>query len=562
MKLYDWHISYNYSSFIRAEFSDLDQLGACLVDSGLGSLCYTSDGTAIWNQEGKVCAQRVRPRAAKYASSATYGFPEGMSHAQMQYLHQAIMLRFEETKAFSEDLLRQVKYLRLFIEPYVFTSMPYRYSLYPILKMYDNGVVTVSFTVFSPESHCIETKDFIENYVNLYRKAISDLRMPSSIAKLELAEVFLTDSRSPISRARAWQKKDRIEAMIDRACLSEGWDDFERRFFDANILKDLLPESQTLIDLREQILFGVIASVTTSISKWRYIALGKPSVDLGFGGYWTGRPSVFLLKIEGSPKNTTRLRSLHRTDLGRILLRSPEVDAQTAKCALPESSRLHSDIGVYISEGLDLYVITESAKMNRLNPDPNGYDLTYPWLVKSEMIDHLNMTYRKGEELSRDHDVDLEEISSMKSRLSELNRILDFRLTSQYGEIRDLLSRASGVLQIATIREAIDSNISFRVSYIREESDRRLQVYGLVLALIFGLVGTTGLAQDIILPALQNGIDLERFPVAPEVRSMLRRWVSLISFGLAVSLLTCVALIAWQMLKRKRPSLMRTVRGS
>ena len=55
-----------------------------------------------------------------------------------------------------------------------------KYLIYPIIKLYKTGVVLVEFRVTSPDIE-LETKEFIEGYINFYKINFDEVFIPPAL---------------------------------------------------------------------------------------------------------------------------------------------------------------------------------------------------------------------------------------------------------------------------------------------------------------------------------------------------------------------------------------------
>ena len=231
LNLLDWNIWHDYSTYFLEDIEDLHEVAKSLVKSGLCQVVYHSNDVAYWYTEKSVKSGRVSFKNTNADSWNTAMFSDEFKEVSgenrtkdnayiMECTLQAVRFRNWEGYVSSFFVLQNVSYIRGFLTPIYFIKGGSRVSLYPQIKLFNNGVIILSFRMIAPD-RVITSSDFVERYLNLYQHPFEDMKVPPSLIELDhknlyLAPLPLRSIRSRWVLARLiWKLQEEIPKHIE-----------------------------------------------------------------------------------------------------------------------------------------------------------------------------------------------------------------------------------------------------------------------------------------------------------------------------------------------------------
>ncbi|BBB90640.1 hypothetical protein MAMMFC1_01301 [Methylomusa anaerophila] len=116
--------------------------------------------------------------------------------------------------------------------------------------------------------------------------------------------------------------------------------------------------------------------------------------------------------------------------------------------------------------------------------------------VKVEMIDFAYASYRRMLERSTLRVTSITDILREKEQLVVLENILDE--CSVHGELNDFFGHSWSVLGLDKMRANMEQNFTLKVARLSEIRGFKIQRFGWILSILFGLSGAVNLAQNFI----------------------------------------------------------------
>lgn len=210
--LREWELWHTYTSAYVATLPDLEIVARNLVKWGVADCAVTSDGSAFWYNVPGAPIVGAEDNQVQEAASASHSskraderavigsgtvvlepthnkemarihFPIGMSNWILEIIGSWAQTRLAELRLFGESRLPP---------PYVWAQLGacsfvandarrYQYVVYPVIKIFETGVVLVQFRMISPERP-VHVDEYIRHYLNASLRPFRWVSVPPGIA--------------------------------------------------------------------------------------------------------------------------------------------------------------------------------------------------------------------------------------------------------------------------------------------------------------------------------------------------------------------------------------------
>ncbi|HFS8461767.1 TPA: hypothetical protein ACH2LV_003461, partial [Vibrio cholerae] len=255
-----------------------------------------------------------------------------------------------------------------------------------------------------------------------------------------------------------------------------------------------------------------------------------------FSFIWQGRPSISLMRYEDQPETKRELYSDFSRSISKILLRSESI---VNLPDLPPDLRPFDDFSLHANRAVLLWGWLKS-KHEPLNAwdDPNTCSKVYENQARTEQIEYHNMNIARA--------------CSWAQRPTNSNYLLDAYETlaisnslihhsSNSGEVTEALSYLIHAFGTASLVEPSKEAARYHLDELKYNSDRARSRSDSWLTFVFGLVGTTSLADFAIHPFVK-----EWWPTLNSIHS------PLVSFGISGGIILLVVIVVWLVNHKKR----------
>lgn len=494
----DWSVWHNYATYFLQDVS-LEDAAIQLVESGLCPFIYISDGHAVWEFDNKVRIDEFEPHITHLEGSrARIDFPEGMLGFKQQCAFDSAVFRFYEAHAFSHFYLDRVPYIRAFTGPYVFQRGDRQLTAYPVIKIYQNGVLLVSFRTYAPNRD-YSVNELIDSHINLYGRKIGRVFRPVNVAFHDAIASFLTRIPGFFRRKKRFKIFSTVLEEIDKRQCIEDDGQFEHDFVDSVSPEEIFGQEISISSLKDQLIRAIVSALNDLRNEREYIWLNQRKLRYRPGDYWVGRPNVFVFRYDKQPNLASDIIKRHPEMIGKIMARSSSAPRKLISKYTTPSLRQFEDLSLHINEAVRLVIYSKLGLNSRFKADPNNSDLILPWQVKSEFLDYVHMTYARTEERALIPSGSIDELLIEKENQLFLDRLLT--KSTHAGEVREYFEASYKLLQIDQIRTRIDQTIALKAQRIQQLQNQENQHFGWIIGIIFGLLGVSGLSQEIAYPA-------------------------------------------------------------
>ncbi len=552
LEIHEWEIWHTYTTYLLVEAVNLDDIARRLVESGIALCSMLPDGRTYWSSGPTVGSGTTSVSLDPYASHATCNLDRdpdcktALDGFAAEAWLQACYFRFSEQRVFGESNPLPPPYVRAFLGQCNLVSKAYPASkarLYPILLIYESGVVVLELRTLSPDSPT-PLDGFISGAVNLYQHPFERIDVPPGLAKMA-TRAYYHSYRGwtfPYRAALLWLERGHEEAVRRLTRSSE----------DGDFAFDLAPLSTEDVAAPCENLstFAFTLFHTTAF------LLGRPRFGIGFllrgqrstpelGDFWSGRPHVHLIRFEGQCDTATENELRHGEAFGGILLRVLGPDSAVLRRSLPKDARLFEDYNAYVTSAASLWVWSKRGLARQpIWGGPNRGHLIYEHQALVELLEYGYMLHRGVLERASSYG-NTDEVMSARRALLRLK--LQMSEASHFGEIRDLLDHGWGELRLPELRAQIQEALNLRETETRELEARSTTRVGQALTVLFGLVAVPALAEQVVQP-LWELLGVQR-PIDPAVFKTIANLLSLFGVGLIVAVL-----VRWLGARRpKRP---------
>ena len=501
---HDFEVWHTYTTYYDGPVEDLAEVAERLVSEGVAYTAMLPDGRTIW-------------RGGEGGTDVGFGvtlfesIDNGMRHrvqlipgkdapaldgyAQEAWFRAGQFVSAED-KLFVGDRDVTPPAARAFLGACMLGSEDTgRIWLYPVVNLYESGVVVVHLQVLS--GAVPTTLDvLIEDYVNLFRHSFRFGLVPPAIAKLapRADRVSYTPDpslRNPITRWRRGRYHDRA---IDEMTVTHEGADFTWRL--APLSRSAMGEGESMTGIVHAIfdVVGLLAGRRRTLTRRPW----APPGHLVKGNYWVGRPYVHLVRFEHQAPTATLNEARHRESFAQLIMKTTAGARQERLLAhLPGDMRVFEDANVYLTRGLGLFAWSGQglAQHGDLLSDRNSYVVESQ--VKAEVAEHAHMLARAVYEAS-DGVADVDRVFGLRARLLRLQAALD--APSPYGEVTDLVRGALSEFGFWNLVEAARRRLTLREAEVTVRDSRRDERSRRALTLLFGVVAAPALADAVVEP--------------------------------------------------------------
>ncbi|WP_374553148.1 hypothetical protein [Aquitalea pelogenes] len=505
LKVQQVNCFYNYTIGLDVTEIDLLKTASKLLKSGIARTICFSDLKAIYlDRAGKFQVEWLKPEGRKWDSHWTVGFSESLPKQATADLVFCLELSFHERQIEGSEARHIPAHLRTALQPFVLERDGLFLPIYPWLKIYSDGVMSISFQLDTTWDDLPEA-DFIQNIVNLSQCYFDRIWMQAEIQRMDGEQALLDAFEAEISiggqsllnrktRKAVRAMRRSAKAELDNSLKKEG------RSFELHGERWCLhqiagTEDQDKWEATIDLCRSMYTTALTSqiVVKDNRINKTRARVKL-----WQGRPSISLVRFANQPQEKNVLLEKFGPSLSRILMRTPFLDNPPI---LPTDLRLFEDYCFHGNRAILLWTWTRPSN----SPQDAWRDSnTRPHLLenqaRAEHFEYHNMRIARASAIASSPPSD-EHLIHAYETLSVAELVI--HQSSQAGEITDaldyLIETAGTTRLIASGKEQARWHLDERRLRI-EKRQSRLDRW---LSTVFGFVGAAGLADLVVKPLIK-----------------------------------------------------------
>lgn len=496
MRLNEWNIWHNTSTYIFG-IDNLHDIANKLISSGLCRAVYHTDKVAYWKQGKQVESSDVITGETTHGYGAIFNWTKKPDDYILEAIYQSASLHDYELKLFSDIAIEDLVYIRGFLDVCIISTDDHAIILYPMIKLYENGVITIIYRIISPEKeHDLDY--LINNYLNLFKIDIKDIKLSPKIIMLDGKEFLLRDKVNFIKRIENIRKIKTVNNIIKLNSKKTKLNDYEFTLCPIDPLNIEENPEFDFKDIKTYIVSSIIASIAKQREGLPYILFGSKKSNYLKGNFWSNRPEVNILSFEEQPERADKIEATFRDDLVKVLLRTSKIPREISKY-LGDSLRVFNDMCIYVNEGIGLVIYSkEGLRKNEIWKDDNRNHLYFPLQVRAEYANYIYMSYNHLLEILSLPLSELNLLSKIKSILNNYRYLINH--VSIYGELNDYFHKVWDVLKLKEIESQILDNISIKIEMLKEIRDLRIMKFGFLLSIVFGLLSTVNIVNMVLLP--------------------------------------------------------------
>jgi hypothetical protein len=506
MYLAEWEIWHTYSTYLKGDVKDLHGVARDFVKSGFAPFAMHRDGTAYWGKDEDVRSgfsvielneDETRAKVSLKLPDGSNTIPEGFAG---EAWYQSAFMRFNEIRVFGDDISAAPPYIRAFLGQYTLASTtgerPRLIDCYPIVKLYESGVLLLELRIISPEGP-VSVNEFIKDYLNIHTALFDDIQVSPALSKLA-PRVYLEYTLQKVSIVNRFRLKRISEShnkVIDE--LTEEVEAGDFTFKAAPLPSVVEGKPERLLSL-VQTIFSVVSFLASKRREGRRLLLLGQRQLLDSGDYWRGHPHIHIVRHDEQMETPDRNEKIHGESFGWILSRVSGNCPPDSRRYLPANARLFGDYATYITSQATLWVWAKKGLEAQKDwEDANRGHLIYDHQVQAEMLDYGYMLHRSLAE-SINRSPSSKRVLKIRKSLLELRG--QMRQSSHYGEVADLLNRGWEAMGVPGLREDVAESLAIRTEETKMVEAARNERLTRALTVIFGLLAVPPIATEVVAP--------------------------------------------------------------
>ena len=495
---------YNYTFGLDVIYVDLIKTASKLLESGIVRTVCFSDLKAIYlDSHNKPQVEWLRPEGRQWDASKLIKFSEALPKYAVNDLIFCLELSLNEQHIEGAEGQHLPLYLRAALPPLILENNDLTLPIYPWLKLYADGIMTISFQLDTHWEN-LDEKDFIHDIVNLFQRYFDRIWVLSELQRMD-GEQLITGAyinemsiggQSIVNR----QSQKLIKEMQQKARIT-----LEESLSKEGGIFNLHGESWELHQIagsEEQgeweATIDLCRSIYANVIETHVIGWNKNKKETGAKSIlWEGRPSISLMRYTDQPQSKKLLLEKYSSSISRILLRSAEIKEPPP---LPKDLRLFEDYCFHGNRAILLWtwLRSSSSPVNVWDDSSTRYRLLSNQ-ARAEHFEYYNMHIARACTMANEPQSD-EHLVYASKVLANANKVT--HQSSQAGEITDalefLMNTAGTTGLIASSKEQARWHLDER----RYRTEKNRSYIDRWLAVIFGFVGAAGLADLIVKPFL------------------------------------------------------------
>jgi hypothetical protein len=163
LEIEEWEIWHTYSTFLEQAEIDLAETACRLVSSGIAECAMLSDGRTYWRSQDVIGSGLTVIEVDSLSGQSTFRLnldegckakPEGFA---LEAWGQASFFLISERKVLGDDTALPAPYVRAYLGKCLLSSTSSdepgsELNLYPVLIVYDSGVLIAEFRMIGPRA--------------------------------------------------------------------------------------------------------------------------------------------------------------------------------------------------------------------------------------------------------------------------------------------------------------------------------------------------------------------------------------------------------------------------
>lgn len=525
---HEFEVWYTYTSFLNPAPTDVYDAARRLIDKGIARVALLSTGEILWRgTDGSTVSDRTVTSESDPAEPALPAHPDlpPLDSFENEVLARAYVFWAVEDKLYQQNPDLLPRSVRLFPGACLLGDDEHRYWLYPIVNLYESGVILVSFVVFSGADP-VGLSSLVDDCVNLSDKQFGSAHVPPAVAR-EIPDVTLSASRWARWRTRHARRGHHV--AVKEQTWTDAVGDFSFDFAPLPLDEGGQESLQTLAHA----LMDVVASASTARA---------PQQRPRSGAYWTGRPYIHLVRHSEQKATASANLTRHADSFTSLLNRTASDLSRRNLFTVPSSPRSFEDVGIHMTSSAGLFAWSGLAHKRHAHPPSARTLFVIEMQVNAEVTEHAYMLARSLLHAA-DSPANTDRVLDLRERLARLQLALDS--PSRFGEVTDQVKSSLSAFGFDTLIERIDQRLALRHAQAELRERRRDNSSRTALTVALGLLAAPTLGTAFVGP-LWRVLDLP-LPSSSDASALIHTGVA---FCIMFALVLIVLRPSW---KRRNP---------
>jgi len=496
---------YNYTFGLDVTDVDLVKTAAKFLKSGIArTVCFSDLKVVYLDEQGEIQLEWLQPQGRQWDRQWTVNFNKKLPEHTLHDLIFCLDLSFHERHIESAEAGQIPPHLRAALPPFILEHDDLSLPLYPWLKLYADGIMTLSFQL-DTEWDGLDEADFIRQIVNLFQRYFERIWVQEKLQRMDAEQILVDAFEREYSIAgqsiTTRKARQHIKEMRQRSkeALEESLGADGKQFEldgEAWRLHQIAGSEghakwEATIDLCRSIYASAIGSQIVASGR----RLGKNGVAIQL---WQGRPSISLMRFADQPQRKDEIFKRYGPSISRILMRTPGLDNPPP---LPTDLRPFEDYCFHGNRGLLLWtwMLPDQAPVDAWE-DANTRTLLQEHQARAEHFEYHNMRIARACAIASSPPSD-EHLVHAYETLATAEGVIN--QSAQAGEITDALEYLMDVVGTMKIIASGKEQARWHLDERRFRNEKRKSRVDRWLAVIFGFVGAAGLAELVIKPFMR-----------------------------------------------------------
>lgn len=498
------NIFFNYTVGFDYINIDLLKTASKLLKAGIANSIFFSDFRYLYqDNNGDIQISSIENHGRRWDSIWKINFEQVMSTTSTEELVNSVTLSYHEKKLGLDTNKYSKPYLRAELPPFVIEDSEGFIPIHVSAKIFNDGIIILSFHLEINEE--VDEEYFIENIVNIYRQYFSSIWVNEKIQRLDAEEILpgAFDDVFTIAghRLHNWKIRRLVKKMrMDSKAYLDEWLSKDGQFFDIGDNSLELHEiAGSKHDDSDELSIDTVRSQYTNAISNLLVSTDSSKSSKNKSFIWVGRPSISLLRFNNQPLSKSSLYEKYHPFLVRMLVRTSEIDIPYE---LPIDLRPFNDYSFHGNRALLLWTwLKTTDSPEDWWDDEDAYTNLLENQARAEHIEYHNMRTERAASWALSPPSSDHLIQSFKD-LAFTDEIIHH--SSHAGEITDALSHLLNDFGTIKLIAASKESARWHLDEIKYRADLKRSQVDRMIALVFGLVGTTGLADFAIKPYIED----------------------------------------------------------
>jgi hypothetical protein len=236
LELNEWEIWHTYTTYLDSGPLDLQKGAESLLESGVALCAMQSTGRTYWRTDDGIGRgiTNVDINAVEGSSSftlvrdeQTLALPDGFA---LEAWGQAAYFVIGEQRVLGDSAALSDAYIRAYLGKCVVTKKSKdgstsHLNLYPVLIVYESGVVILEFRMIGPNTP-VDSAKFIDGGVNLFRESFSQVEVNPGLARSATTAYYRSSRPGFFQRVRMLWLQGPHDLAIQQRTKEHADDDF------------------------------------------------------------------------------------------------------------------------------------------------------------------------------------------------------------------------------------------------------------------------------------------------------------------------------------------------